>query len=57
MLEVVSSVKLFVKICIGNTSLWVWMDSIDYYIGSYIGTMLVVRIRFTASFSTKLMPM
>jgi hypothetical protein len=57
MLEVVSSVKLFVKIYIGNKSLWVWTDSIDYYIDSYIGIMLVVRIRFTTSFSTKIMPM
>ena len=37
MLEVVYIVKLFVKICIGNKSSWVWMDIINYCIDSYIG--------------------
>ena len=29
--------------CICNKSLLVWVDTIDYYIGSYIGIMLVVK--------------
>jgi hypothetical protein len=56
MLEVVYIVKLFVKICIGNKSSLVWMDIIDYYIDSYIGIILVVKIRFTINFTTKIMP-
>lgn len=45
MLEVVFIVKFFFgRYFIGNKSLLVWMDTIDYHIGSYIGIILVVKL-------------
>ena len=45
MLEIVYIVKFFVKICIGNKFSLVCMDTTEYYICSYIGIMLVVKLR------------
>ena len=49
MLEVPYIVKFFfvgggVEICIFNKSALAWTDTIDYYIGSYIGIMLVGKL-------------
>jgi hypothetical protein len=44
MLEIVYIVKFLVNICIGNKSPLVLLDAIDYYIGSYVGVMLVAKL-------------